>query len=129
MARLMHHGTFAGAVVLNASNSVTALQHTAVMLQAITVDTQGAEILRMMGVLVQAVIGNVLPILANVSLTESHLQNDQLLDRLLRPDAIALSPADRVTMLITEYASATERRNAAPRSEAEPERLLGGYTR
>ena len=128
-ARMLHHIAFTAAVGLDATNAVELLQHTEVMSLAIPVDTPGPEIIRMMGVIVQAVLGNVPPVLPNVSLADSHLTNDHLRDRMLRPDALALSPTGRVTLLVTEYSDANERRNAAPRSESEPERLLGGYTR
>ena len=58
-ARMSHHAAYAAAAVLDATNAVELLQHTEVMGLAIPIDTPGTEILRMMGVIVQAVLGNV----------------------------------------------------------------------
>ena len=128
-ARFAHAEAFASPLALNATNALVALQHTEVLLAAITVDTPGSEIIRMTGVLIQAMLGNVPVTLSNVALVESRLVADQLLARMMQPDAVALPPSDRITLLVTEYSAAEERRMAAPRSLGETETLVGGYTR
>ena len=91
-ARMAHVAAYHGPVQLSPENAVTALQHTEVLLQAITVETPGPEILRMASLAIQASLGNVSVNLANLSLAESRMRNDALLDRLLRPDAVAPQP-------------------------------------
>ena len=66
-ARMAHNAAYLGSVSLNGANAVIALQHTDVMLQAITIDTPGSEILRMVGVIIQAVLGNVGVLLAHMA--------------------------------------------------------------
>ena len=126
-ARIAHVAAYAGPVALNASNAAVALQHNPVLLQTITIDTPGPEILRMFGTIIQAVLGNVPTVLANVGLAETHVTI--MLDRMLRPDAIALVPNDRVNLLVSEHKTAEDRRAGAPRDGDTSEKASGGYAR
>eukprot|EP00966_Prymnesium_polylepis_P025054 577794-Prymnesium_polylepis.1 len=67
-ARMAHLTAFAGPTSLDSSNAVEFLQHTDVLLSAITTDTPGTEILKMLGEIIMADLGNVPVNLANASL-------------------------------------------------------------
>ena len=81
-ARMAHVAAFQGPPVLDASNVHVALPHCDVLLATITIDTPGTEMMRMLGTIVQAELGNVPTVLSNVSLVESRL--NYLAARMLR---------------------------------------------
>jgi hypothetical protein len=94
----------------------------------ITIDTPGSEMMRMLGTIIQAELGNVPTSLASMSLVETRLA--YLSERMTRPDAVAMVPTERVDLLVTEHAEAQERRNAAPRvTPSDEDSLVGGYVR
>ena len=126
-ARMVHLTAFAGPTSLDSSNAVEFLQHTDVLLSAITTDTPGTEILKMLGEIIMADLGNVPVNLANASLVESHILD--MHDRMLRPDAVAMVPSDRVRLLVTEHGTAVERRQAAPTRESDIVQQTSGYAR
>ena len=103
-ARMAHVAAFNGPPVLDASNAHVVLPHCDVLLSTISIDTPGTEMIRMFGTIIQAELGNVATVLSHVSLVESRL--NYLSARMLRPDAVALVPSDRVTLLVTEHSEA-----------------------
>jgi hypothetical protein len=127
-ARMRHVLSYAGAPTLNAANAVVALPQCEVLLSTITIDTPGAEMIRMLGTIIQAELGNVPTTLANMALVESRL--NYLSERMTRMDALAMGPSERVDLLVTEHAEAHERHNASPRvPPSDEDSLVGGYVR